>query len=325
MPVRLVQHLGQGLTLAFLSNPPEPCGWLPVDRFCVRKPAAAFTRGMYWIYADVVPWDSPHWPNTYDTSIHAFSSPDCRTWHYHGELIRHRQPGAWDFGGVATPGAVCLDGCIHVFYSGRTNPDGSGPRHIGMATATDPGGPFVKAEEPVLRSTHAGCHLDDPAPVPSADGDGIDLYFRQADHHRPPPNYSIRLTRSRNGGKTWSAPVTVLQADERIRAYETVEARRIGETVLLACFEHFASGGFRTGFFTSRDGRSFLPAPDRYLGSGICRGWGIPRCGLQIALIPGPEGIFRHLGVARTTDPQGHYNLAIYPVEPLGPEAGQAP
>ena len=318
MPVTLVQQLGQGLTLAFLSNPPEPCSWLPVDRFCIRKPAAVFVRGTYWVYADIVPWDNPHWPLTYDTSIHAFSSPDCRTWHYHGEVIGHREPGAWDYGGVATPGAVYTDDRVHVFYSGRTNLDGSGPRHIGMATAAEPGGPFVKATEPVFRSTHPRCHLDDLAPVPSADGKGIDLYFRQAEHHRPPPNYSIRLTCSRDGGRTWSEPVTVLAADEVVRAYETTEARRIGDTVLLACFEHFTSGRFRTGLFTSRDGRTFVPAPDRDLGKGVCRGWSIPRCGLQIALIPGPGGVVRHLGVARTTDEHGHYNLAIYPIRPLG-------
>ena len=112
--------------------------------------------------------------------------------------------------------------------------------------------------------------------------------------------------------------MTVLQADEVVRAYETAEAGRIGDTVLLACFEHFTGGGFRTGLFTSDDGRSFVPAPDRDLETGICRGWSVSRCGLQICLIPGRGGVCRHLGVVRTTDAQGHYNLAIYPIRPLG-------
>lgn len=73
---------------------------LPVYGFCVRKPAAVFAENRYWIYADVIPWDNPYWPDTYDTSIHAFSSPDCREWEYHGEVVGHKEVGAWDYGGV---------------------------------------------------------------------------------------------------------------------------------------------------------------------------------------------------------------------------------
>ena len=129
------QRLGEGLMLSFAPNAERLRSWLPTEKFCVRKPAAVFAKGQYWLYTDVVSWDNPHWPHTYDTSIHAFSSSDCQGWTYHGEVLRHRENGAWDFGGVATPGAVIFGGRIYLFYSGREKPEGSGWRQIGMAVA----------------------------------------------------------------------------------------------------------------------------------------------------------------------------------------------
>lgn len=309
------QDLGSGIQLAFTDNAEEQAVFLPTDNFCVRKPAAIFLGGKYWLYVDVIPWDHPFWPDTYDTSIHAFSSNDCREWDYHGEVVTHRQTGAWDFGGVATPGAVVLDDRIYLFYSGREFPGRDGVRQIGMAVAENPQGPFIKAEQPVIVPRHPESHLDDPIPILSEDGKGIDLYFRRADHQLSPSEYAIRLTKSFDNGQTWSDPVDVLHSDEKIRAYETAEVARIGDQVLLSTFDHFAEGGCKTAFRMSKDGVNFTDCPDLYLDDHLCDGWDAPSCMLQIVLIPDADGINRHLGITRNIDEYGHYNQAIYGIE----------
>ena len=312
------QRLDERLTLRFAPDAERRRIFLPVDRFCVRKAAALFAGGRHWLYADVVPWDSPHWPDTYDTSIHAFSSPDCSAWTYHGEVLRHRVPGSWDFGGVTTPGALLFDGRVHVFYTGYEKPGRGGVRQIGMAVAEKPEGPFVKATEPIISTGHPESHPCDTIPLLSHDRKGIELFYRQADHQLPPPNYRIRKTVSRDAGRTWSPPVDILVADSVIRAYEAAEAARIGGKTFLATFDHFTGGGFKVGFRVSSDGLRFLPSTDLYLDDHLCHGWPSPRCGLQPTLIPDADGAFRHIGVAVPTDADGHYNQMIMPMDLTG-------
>ena len=111
----------------------------------------------------------------------------------------------------------------------------------------------------------------------------------------------------------------MVRADSRVRAYETVEVKRIGDIVILANFEHFTGGGFKTGFMISRNGREFSAAPDHYMEDHLCRGWEVAIDGLQIVFIPDADGVHRHIGISHTIDKQRHYNLAIYPICPLIP------
>jgi Glycosyl hydrolases family 43 len=307
------QKICNSLILEFTSDAKGSGVFLPIDNFCVRKPSAIFADGKYWIYADIIPWENPYWPDSYDTSIHAFSSNDCIDWMYHGEFVSHRKKDAWDYGGVATPGAVCFQDKIYIFYSGREKTDGKGWRQIGMAVADNPQGPFSKTSRPVIASTDSGSHLDDPIPIISHDGKKIELYFRQADHHLSPPNYTIKKTDSADGGVTWSLPVDVLKSNSRVKAYETVEVIRIGNETILISFDHFIKGGNKLAFRVSQDGINFSEAEDLYFEDSMCKGWESTKCGFQVVFIPDADDAFRHIGIARTIDKAGHYNQKIFP------------
>jgi Glycosyl hydrolases family 32 N-terminal domain len=316
--IRKKQILDSGLQLAFTEDTDGGKVFLPTDNFCVRKPAAIFADGKYWIYADVVPWSNPHWPDTYDTSIHAFSSCDCRKWEYHGEVIAHQEANSWDLGGVATPGAVVLNDHVHIFYSGREKIDADGIRQIGMAVADNPLGPFIKTAKPVIVPVHPETHLDDPIPILSENGKEIDLYFRQAEHQLDPSQYSIRLSKSTNSGTNYSKSIPVLKSNANIRACETAEVVRIGKQVLLSTFDHLQNGSCKTAFRLSENGIDFKNCKNLYLDDHLCCGWDIPSCMLQIVLIPDVDGKCRHLGITRPVDNKGHYNLGIYDIERLG-------
>ena len=303
------------IRLQFSPDAEQNRSMLPLNQFCVRKVSAVFAKGRHWIYADVIPWSSPSWPHTKGTSIHAFSSPDCKNWTWHGEMIALGAEGQWDRCGVATPGAIVHNDRVYIFYNGQELPEGKGHRDAGMAISDDPAGPFIKNPEPILTSEG---QLDDFCPILSADGKGIDLYFRLAMHHQPPPNYSICLVNSSDGGKTWSKPVTVLHSDNEIRAYETAEVKRIGGQVLMSCFEHRPHDyRVKTSLMISSDGCHFEPCKDRHLDDHLLQGWPIPECSLQWCLIPSADSSYHYIGVVQSIDALKHNNLIIMPISPL--------
>ena len=86
------------------------------------------------------------------SEVGVFSSPNGKTeWKYHGIVVARGQPGGWDAGGVASPGAaVSVDGTVLVGYAAESQADGGTARAIGFATAHHPLGPFTKHDaEPV--------------------------------------------------------------------------------------------------------------------------------------------------------------------------------
>jgi len=309
-----VQRLNDNVSLDLADACEFPPVRLPVEQFCVRQVTAIYSHGQYWLYVDVVPWDHRYWPDTYDTTIHAYSSDDCRRWNYHGEILAKGDEGEWDAGGVATPGAVVLDGRTYLFYAGRHRPGPDCIRQIGLAVADQPQGPFVKMRRPIVIADHPENHLDDPVPIVSASGRGIDLYYRHAEHHLDPPPYSIRLTTSDHLVNTWTEPIVVLQSDDKVRAYETAEAIRINGQVLLATFDHFHHGHPKTALRWSSDGTHFVACDDLYLDDHLCAGWQRPSCMLQFALIPDADGVPRHMGICRPIDDAGHYNMQIHSI-----------
>lgn len=288
--------------------------FLPTENFCVRKTTAVYAENKYWIYADIIPWNHQYWPDTYDTSIHAFSSPDGNKWTYHGEVIRHREASRWDYGGVATPGAVYFNKKIYIFYSGRQKTSGKGWRQIGMAVADNPAGPFTKADSPVIPSNNADCHLDDPIPIISSDGKNIELYYREAARHLPPPNYRICKTDSNDGGKTWAEPITILQSDTTNRAYETLDVMHIKGKTVLVTFDHFEKGGLKTAFRISNKNNIFNANADFYLEDELPDEWTRPLCAFNIMFMHDNEQ-YTHIGITREIDAKKHYNMAIYPIK----------
>lgn len=309
-----MQTMKKHLELLLNSLQGKESSFLPTDNFCIRKTTSVFINNRYWIYADVIPWNHKYWPDTYDTSIHAFSSPDCNQWTYHGEVVRHRENTAWDFGGVATPGALYNNEKIFIFYSGREKTNGKGWRQIGVAIADNPAGPFKKNDLPAVKSTVPESHLDDPIPIISEDGRGIDLYYRQADHHLQPPNYSIRRIQSKDGGITWSEPIIIRAADKIIRAYETLDAIRINGNTILVTFDHFSNGELKTAFYSSPDGKYFRKEAICYLEDFLPKEWTKPVCAFNVMLMSGAQSKLTHIGITRAVDNKSHYNMEIYPI-----------
>ncbi len=307
----MITHYLNDLLKSIQNNNPV---FLPVKDFCVRKTTSVFAENEYWIYADVIPWNHKYWPDTYDTSIHAFSSPDCQKWSYHGEAVGHRENNAWDYGGVATPGAIYFNNKIYIFYSGREKTNGKGWRQIGMAIADHPAGPFHKNAVPIIAPVNKDSHLDDPIPIISENGKCIDLYFRQADHYLPPPNYSICKVQSGDAGQTWSEPITVLKADNVTRAYETLEILHINGHTILITFDHFAKSGLKTAFRMSPDGTTFNTKADFYLEDQLPASWTKPLCAFNVMFMRDDNNNYTHIGITREFDNKQHYNMEIYPI-----------
>ena len=88
--------------------------------YAVRQTNCVFLEQRFWCYADVVPFASKLYPNTYNTSTHLFSaSVDDLIFTYEHEVIARGPHGSWDHGGAQTPGAaIAADGTIVVVYCG---------------------------------------------------------------------------------------------------------------------------------------------------------------------------------------------------------------
>lgn len=80
------------------------------------------------------------------SEVGVFSSPNGKTqWKYHGIVVPRGQPGGWDAGGVASPGAaVSAEGTVLVGYAAESQTNGGTARAIGFASANHPLGPFTK-------------------------------------------------------------------------------------------------------------------------------------------------------------------------------------
>ena len=285
----------------------DPPVALPTSRFSVRQMNAIHFKGRYYAYKDVVPWDSPHHPDTYHTSVHAYSSDDGLHWGYEGEVLPIGRPGEWDAGGVATPGACVAEGQVLLAYSGREREDGSGRRSIGLAVSADPLGPFARRPAPILT---AEGHLDDPLLVTEPGSGGrVLLYHRLAD---PRGVYTIRLAESEDAGKTWGTPTVVLSCHGDIRAMETLDAKWFGERLVLAQVEHFREGRpMKVALYVSSDGRSFTACRRKYLNDYLS----VPlrfAFGPIVTFIPEADGRIEKIALSGYADGAGHYTQWVY-------------
>jgi hypothetical protein len=94
----------------------------------------------------------------YASTVYYAASKDGIHWDDRGEAIGKGEPGAWDRFGVITPYMAAVDGKYYLFYTGtsadkpfKSRGPGATLRHIGVAVADSPDGPWQKFENnPVL-------------------------------------------------------------------------------------------------------------------------------------------------------------------------------
>ena len=136
----------------FSSGVLLPGGGTLGANFSVRKLDGIYfaPEARYYAYADIIDFDNFYYPDSYDTNVGVFSSADGRhNWTYHGIVIARGPSGAWDAGGIASPGATVVGDSIFVGYAAEPLDGGAGNRGIGVAVATHPLGPFAKQAKPV--------------------------------------------------------------------------------------------------------------------------------------------------------------------------------
>ncbi len=313
--------------ITVLDRNPIP---IPYEKFSIRQNSAIWFDGYYWLYADVVPWDNPYHPDTYDTSIHLFKSKDAENWKYSGEIIGRYQAGQWTANGVATPGACVFDGRIYVSYCVRGARDGSGHCMIGLSAADYPTGPFRElTEHRVFESDfdyskdHPTLRMDDPYLVASnADGTGpgnerLYLYYRQSLNDFLNPvnrgealDYRIccrSLTKSE--GK-WSEPYTVLHAPEGHVA-EVADVRWIDGRLIMTVL------GYDCGqmqIWVSSDSKKFHKAEPHLLENYL--DIFMPAACFRLpGFIQDPDGRVRHMTTPGNIDEKGHYTMFIFRIE----------
>ena len=300
------------------------------ERFSVRQTSAIWFEGGYYLYADIVPWDNPHHPDTYDTSIHLFTSDNAESWRYEGEIISKNDGGDWTTAGVATPGACVFGGRVYVAYSVRGKPDGSGHRFLGISEAEDPRGTFrelpqlrVIPEDVDYSRERTFLLLDDPQLVAcNADGTGpgderLDLYYRRSLNdfsgrdrggRAQALEYDIRTSYVVDfDAGVWSQPHPVVKALPG-GVVETVDARWMeGRLVMIVL--GYDNG--EMGVYLSEDSRVFVPADPPLLESYLDI-FMDAACFRLPGFIPDADGRVRHMTTPGDIDDDGHYTQWVF-------------
>ena len=216
-----------------------------VGEASIREHAIAWhpRKRKYYLVADVVSLASAHHPNTYDTEIHLWSSPDLTRWCYHGVAVEKGPPGqSYDGHGVASPAGMTLaGGRLYVPFSARRT-ERFTQRSIGLAwCGAEPEQlPWTKTARPI--SDLEG-EDDDPAVLTVPSDRCLHLYHRRTG----PGGYRIVHTQSRTPERpeTWlpAEPITPRPAD--VRAQELTAAFAADGKIHLMIIEHLAKGGMK--------------------------------------------------------------------------------
>jgi hypothetical protein len=192
-------------------------------------------RQVYYLVADVVPLDSPHHPNTYDTSIHLWRSPDLTVWTYLGVAVPAGAEGEFDARGCASPTAMTYrDENLYVAYSARKT-EKFAERGIGLAwSGSNPDNvPWTKSEGPV--SDRPG-EDDDPGVLTIPGDKRLHCYHRTTGGAA---GYRIVHTASdtpRNPD-SWGAAIDVTVRPDGIRAQELTGVAWLNNQVHLFIIE----------------------------------------------------------------------------------------
>lgn len=224
----------------------------PVGEASIREHSIAWHPGRqrYYLVGDVVPLRSPQHPNTYDTELHLWSSPDLAEWMYHGVAVPKGTPGvSYDGFGTASPaGMVDWGGRLYVAFSARRT-EAFTQRSIGLAwSGDDPESlPWTKAASPI--SDLPG-EDDDAAVVVVPEDPRLHLYHRRTG----PGGYRIVHTCSATPEDpgSWPAADAVTPRPEAVRAQELTGAVFVDGHVHLFVIEHLHEGGQRIAHLVSR-------------------------------------------------------------------------
>ena len=134
----------------------------------------------------------------YASTIHYATSQDGTDWEDKGQALGKGSKGEWDSYGVITPYVAALDGTYYLFYTGTDDHPFGGEktlRHIGIAVADDPDGPWKKLHRnPVLspgKNTWDGLLVDDAHLI--VRGGKYWLYYKGRKPHQPPHDSSWGL------------------------------------------------------------------------------------------------------------------------------------
>ncbi len=244
----------------------------PIGECSIREHCVVWhpVRQRFYLIADVVPLSNPRHPNTYDTQLHLWTSPDLAKWTYRGIAVRKGLPGvSYDGYGVASPaGAAYFKGRIYVPFSARRTA-AYDHRSIGLAVSgTDPDTlPWSKTERPV--SDLPG--EDDDAAVVVVPGDAsLHLY------HRTTRTGGYRIVHSRSSDPAdpaaWSPAHPVTPRPSDVRAQELTSAFVLRGRVHLLVIEHLRAGGIRIAHLVSEKPTGPFRATDprqRYVPSEI--------------------------------------------------------
>ena len=233
----------------------------PVGEASIREHAIAWhpAKRKWYLVADVIPLAHPRHPNTYDTELHLWSSPDLSSWTYHGLAVPKGTPGnTYDGYGVASPaGMAFANGKLYVPFSARKTAKFT-KRGIGLAwSGADPEKlPWTKTPRAI--SDPPG--EDDDAAVLTVPGDNrLHLYHRRTG----PGSYRIAHTASASpeDPASWPAAHDATQRPEGVRAQELTGAVYVDGAVHLFIIEHFVASPMRIAHLRSaRPDALFGPA-----------------------------------------------------------------
>ncbi len=248
----------------------ELSGETPTGEASVREHAVVWhpVKQKYYLLADVIPLKSRHHPNTYETEIHLWSSPDLANWQYHGIAIeKGHSDKAYGSYGVASPaGAAFLQGKIYVPFSARRTRKFT-QRGIGLAwSGKDPEQlPWAKSKNPI--SDLVG-EDDDPALIKVPGDDRLHLYHRRTG----PGGYRIVHTFSDTPEvpESWPAAKPITSRPDSVRAQELTAVFYANRKCHLLIIEHLKKGGIKIAHLVSeKPDSSFLPVKGeaRYLST----------------------------------------------------------
>jgi len=217
----------------------------PLGEASIREHAITWhpQKQKFYLVADVVPLGTSHHPNTYDTQLYLWSSPDLASWTLHGLAVpKGTSPRAYDAFGTASPaGMACIDSRLYVPFSARRTARFTG-RSIGLAySGVDPEQlPWTKLPMPI---SDLDGEDDDPAAVVEPGRDRLHVYHRTTGQG----GYRIEHTWSDTPmvPGSWQAAVSVTSRPENVRAQELTGATYFGNQYHLFVIEHLTAAGMR--------------------------------------------------------------------------------
>ncbi|MFW6163618.1 MAG: family 43 glycosylhydrolase [Planctomycetota bacterium] len=114
-------------------------------------------RGRYYVWYT----QRRHGVHPYASTVYYATSQDGLHWEDRGEALGKGPKGAWDSFGVITPYVAAIGGKYYLYYTGTTatkpfksRGDDATLRHIGVAVAETPDGPWRRFEDnPILSPT----------------------------------------------------------------------------------------------------------------------------------------------------------------------------